>query len=359
MAVALMITTTVTAQRIQTVDDMGNPVGYVSVSNADNGKFIGTTDLQGVLTDIKGAQKLYVSHIAFKSQEVNVGGLKNGIITMQESDYDLPEIVVKKKDYFYAQTYYRLFYMIDDTLGYYRAGITNNIYDIESKKLSSKTHHFSKSFMGAVKFVLDMMLGSAIDQLSQLPTLEHPSASTLALEGGIGKELALVRESPTRQRIDYNGSLIGYMVDDKTSCQRRISIDNDEYSKLRIEEHGTKKQKKKYEEVAANTKNKKSTRYIVYRMDDGTCNVEDFVSLQNHTDLDHYDKKKQKEEHIRYWLEVFVTDRAYMTKEEIKEKKRDNSTPMTFESLQLFERRHSISPIPANTLKALKKLVEK
>lgn len=355
--VALMTTINVVAQRIQTVDEFGNPIGYATVMNADNGKFIGTTNLQGMLADIKGAQKLYISHIAFKAQEVNVGELKNEIITLQESDYDLPEIMVEKKGYVYVQTYYRLFCMMGDTLGYYRSGITDNIYDLEKKKVSAKYHHFSKAFIGVMKFMLDMMLGSVINQHSELPTLSKPSATTVALEGGIPKELSLVEESPHRQRIDYNGKPIGYMVDDEASHQRRISIDNAEFSKLKIEEHGSKKQKKRFEERKSKTSNKESSRYIVYRMDEGTCNVEDFMSLQVHDDFDQYDPKNNKTDHIRMWLEIFVTDRAYVTKEEAKERK--TRTPMTFESLQQFERQHSIAPIPANTLNALKALVEK
>lgn len=357
VVVTLMTTINVIAQRIQTVDDLGNPISYATVTNTDNDKFIGTTDLQGVLADVKGAQKLYITHIAFKPQEVNVSELKNGVITLQESDYDLPEIVVEKKGYIYVQTYYRLFCMMGDTLGYYRSGITNNIYDIEKKKVSAKYHHFSKAFMGVMKFMLDMMLGSVINQHSELPTLSKPSATTVALEGGIPKELSLVEESPNRQRIDYNGKPIGYMVDDETNHQRRISIDNAEFSKLKIEEHGSKKQKKRFEERKSKTSNKESSRYIVYRMNEGTCNVEDFVSLQVHDDFDQYDPKSNKNDHIRMWLEIFVTDRAYVTKEEAKERK-SNRIPMTFESLQQFERQHSIAPIPANTLKALKELVE-
>lgn len=356
--IALTTTVNVIAQSIQTVDDMGNPIAYASVTNADDGKFIGTTNLQGVIDDVKGAKKVQITHIAFKPQEVIVSKLTNGIITLHENDYDLPEIVVEKKEYVYAQTYYRLFCMIDDTLGYYRSGITNNIYDIEKNTVSAKYYHFSKAQMGILKFLFDTMLGKIINQHSQLPTLEHPSATTLALEGGIPKNFSLIKESPNRKRIDYNGTHIGYMVDDEMNHQRRISIDNEVYSKLRIESYGSKKQKKRLEERETTTTNKKSTRYIVFHMDDGKCNVEDFVLLQVHDDYDQYDKKNHKNEHIRLWLELFVTDRAYVTKEEAKERKKSR-IPMTFESLQQFEHQHNIAPIPANTLKALKKLVEK
>lgn len=71
---------------------------------------------------------------------------KSGSITLEDADFGLPEIVVKKKPYVYVQTYYRMLYY-DDSLGvaYYRAGLTDNVIERAKKKLSANTNHTSKA----------------------------------------------------------------------------------------------------------------------------------------------------------------------------------------------------------------------
>ena len=48
----MMVTMGAKAQKIQTVDKDGQPIPYASII-AEDGKFIGTTDLNGVLNDVK------------------------------------------------------------------------------------------------------------------------------------------------------------------------------------------------------------------------------------------------------------------------------------------------------------------
>ena len=61
LAFALAFASMAMAQRIQTVDTEGNPVGYASVANADNGNVIGATDLKGVLENVGGAKNISIS----------------------------------------------------------------------------------------------------------------------------------------------------------------------------------------------------------------------------------------------------------------------------------------------------------
>lgn len=80
-----------------------------------------------------------------KPKQLEVNG-KSGSITLEDADFGLPEIVVKKKPYVYVQTYYRMLYY-DDSLGvaYYRAGLTDNVIERAKKKLSANTNHTSKA----------------------------------------------------------------------------------------------------------------------------------------------------------------------------------------------------------------------
>ena len=100
IAVSIMTAMSAQAQKIQTVDSDGHAIPLVSVTTED-GVFIGTTDINGTLADVKGATKVSLVHVAYKPQMVSVSTLTNGRIVMEEVDYDLGEIVVKPKPYVY------------------------------------------------------------------------------------------------------------------------------------------------------------------------------------------------------------------------------------------------------------------
>ena len=98
----MLATISIQAQRIRTIDKDGQPIPYVSIMTTD-AKFIGITDMDGVIADVKGADTITVSHIAYKPKLYKVNG-KSGSITLEDADFGLPEIVVKKKPYVYVQT---------------------------------------------------------------------------------------------------------------------------------------------------------------------------------------------------------------------------------------------------------------
>ena len=121
-------------QRIQVVDQKGNGIALVSVTTTD-GNLIGMTDIEGVIADVKGHQKIGLSHLAYQPKMVNVKELNDDKVTLLDLDYNIAEIVVKPKRYIYVETYYRLYLYIGDSLTYYRAGILANGYDPKEKKV--------------------------------------------------------------------------------------------------------------------------------------------------------------------------------------------------------------------------------
>ena len=133
-AVALMTAFNVHAQRIQVVDNDGNGIPLVSVLTED-GTYIGTTGLDGVLADVKGAAKVAVTHVAYKPQLITVASLQGGLITMEDIGYDLEEIVVKPKPLIYVEVLYRVYVYRNDSLCYFLSGIMPNAYDIQKKKI--------------------------------------------------------------------------------------------------------------------------------------------------------------------------------------------------------------------------------
>ena len=94
--VALMMSISTHAQKIQVLDADGNAIPLVSVLTED-GVLIGTTDINGTLANVKGAAKVALTHLAYKPQLVSVASLTDGRVTMESVDYGLAEVVVKPK----------------------------------------------------------------------------------------------------------------------------------------------------------------------------------------------------------------------------------------------------------------------
>ena len=114
-------TMSVNAQKIEIVDVDGNAVPYASVMTAD-ATLIGVTGMDGVIADIEGAKTVVISHVAYqpKTVAVEADGLR---VTLEDADFNLPEITVTKKDYTYLQRYYRVVIINKDGVLYYRSGI--------------------------------------------------------------------------------------------------------------------------------------------------------------------------------------------------------------------------------------------
>ena len=150
-AVAMMTAMCAQAQKIEVVDADGNGIPLVSVTT-ENGVYIGKTDLNGVLADVKGAQKVGLSHVAYKPQLVTIASLAEGRITMEDADFGLDEIVVRPKPYILVEYYYRGFRYIGDSLRAYGAGIMPVAYDIK-KHYEPKTRYVASKGIFANKAI--------------------------------------------------------------------------------------------------------------------------------------------------------------------------------------------------------------
>ena len=81
---------------------------------------------------------------------------------------------------------------------------------------------------------------------------------------------------------------------------------------------------------------------------------EDYVMSQAATSYDS-DKKGY---HVNILLQVFTTDRAYVTKKELQQKKKENKMKMTYKNLQDFERSHNIPALSEAFQKRISEVIK-
>ena len=350
-AVAFITILSVNAQKIHTVDKDGQPIPYASIST-EAGDIIGTTDLNGILNDVKGAEVVSITHVAYKSKKVKVG--QGGRVTLEDADFHLPEISVTKKPLVYVQTYYRIIYQDDDSempVYYYRAGVLNNSYDKKTKKVSTDEDHFSACNMGIFKTTLNTVLNAHIKKLS----LKTEKIETRMKQKHKEIGLSFVPDGPGKQRITDKFGTVGSVTDNQGKGERRYSYDTHLLSQHKIQVTGSDKKKAKADKREEREKNRKDQDFTVYLIDeDGNYAPEDFVMQQGATS---YDDEKHKS-HTNIMIQVFTVDRAYVTKDELKQLKKEKKMKMTYQNLQQLERRHNIPALPAELQKRINEIVK-
>ena len=349
VAVAMMTAICAQAQRLTVVDSDGDPVPYATIMTPQ-AEMIGSTSLEGVF-DTKGVKDLIVTHVAFKSKVVKMGS-GDARITLDDADFDMPEITVSPKPYVYVQTYYRLYYYSDkDGIVYYRVGMTDNVYDLAKKKMSFNTNHTARAQYKLIKTVLGMM-GGLLDKQSRIP---ERKVEDLLKSKGKPSKLVITDIAPGKKRIsDYKGT-IGSITDDMQDHKRYFAYNTHELILHNLEATGDAKNLEKKKKRDEKKQNREESDFCVYHIDDaGNYAPEDFMMLQNLTSYD--DMSDGVPEHTILALQVFATDRGYVTKEELKERKKANKIKLNYANIRQFEKDHNIPPLDAAIQKKLNEL---
>ena len=345
---ATMVALGVQAQRIVVVDEDGVGIPLVSVLN-DDGVLLGTTNLDGVLADIRGAARLTLTHVSYQPLQVSVSDLQNGRITMKEIDFGLQEIVVSPKPYIYIETYYRMYVFLNDSLCFYQAGIMPNAYNIEKKKVDSFSQtNCSGDF--CPKFGASIIWGARAMEFEA--GVVHKSAVSYFKpgNGGANKYYITMTEEPDgRRRLSNPEGTLGYIDDDDDLT--RFTVDGAKAQMYADKVDGRNKLLQHRQES-----NYQYQFTDIFRHDeDGNCNIEDFVMYSHHWE---YDDKKG---HRKVIIETYATDRGYMDKSEWKarkkELKREYVSPMTIEQLETYATTHHIpalSPVIRSAIEAMK-----
>ena len=344
VVVAMMTAISAQAQKIEVVGADGHGIPLVSVLTED-GNLIGTTDLNGVLADVKGAAKVAVTHVAYKPQLVTVASLQNGRITMEDVGYDLAEIVVKPKPYIYIEVFYRVYVYRNDSLCYFLSGIMPNVYDIQKKKMEHGSYyqavaeHCNKMGAGSTWFVRAGRYGAGIATSKGLSTLEQKMKEKYYVTATV--------DNPTHTTYSNPEGVVGQLV--RTGGQMRMTLDAGNAQMYANKANGETKVLKLREE--------KNYEYqFTMILDDDTEGhaVENYMMDLNHWE---YNDKKS---HVKFFIENYATNHYYMDKQEWKDKKKsmkeDYSNKMTLDQLDSYATSHYLPALSSATRQAIGKL---
>ena len=343
------------AQIIRVVDAEGDPVPYVAVTTKQ-GKLVGTTDIDGVFENTTENTVLCLSQVAYKPLTVNLSEVVDGVITMEDADYVLPDVVVKPKELLYMQTYYRVTYIDEEGPIYYRAGIIDNTYEFAKGKIDIKEKSISEANSGLLKITLNALAGHLIKDRCKL----HKRSAYQLVNSNDGKwaKVSVTTDSIGRQVISDSISVLGYIDEDKDDRTRTTSFNEWLFHKhLEIaNEQNEKKKDKKQAELDVKEQNSEHSYFEVYRMDEnGNSSIGDFVMQQS------LDKGVFKRTKLRYILiiESFATETAYIDKKEFKQTRKDNDVDKSYDDLLRYEQAHKIPPLAPNLREQIDKLFVK
>ena len=344
MAVLLWGAMGAMAQKIQVVDKDGNGLPLVSVMT-ESGTYIGTTDLNGVLADVKGATKVAVTHVAYKPQLVTVASLQDGRIVMEDIDYDLAEVVVKPKPYIYVEAFYRVYVYRNDSLCYFLSGIMPNAFDVQKQKLETG------SYMQAYSEYCSKM-GAAITWGARAQSLKAgqiPTGGVPKKDGMMEKYFVTTDDSDPNHWVYSNPEgIVGQFV--RSGNTAKISLDAGRMQMYANKAKGQTKLLQKREDVDYQYQ---YTR-IYANNEEGEFSRINFIM-----DSDHWEYNDKKS-HVKFIIENYVTDHSYMDKEEWKAKKKEMKetygSSVSLDKVEEYATSHNIPALSSSTRQAIKKL---
>ena len=349
LAALLLITISAKAQKITVVDSDGNGIHLVTVLDED-GNMIGVTDLSGTILDVKGAGKVVLTHVAFKSKLVDVAALQGGKVTMEDLDYGLAEIVVMPKPLIYVETYYRAYAFANDSLRYYCAGILPNAYDKEKKKVKVGSY-----LEGYGDFGRNMDIRTTWNVRMQKlhgGRIHNCGAKDLQKGGEMSKKYftTLTDEGKGRQRVSNPEGTVGFIETDKDEI--RMTIDAAKMQMYRNKRLGQDRLLKAREKKEYDYKFNE-----IFNLDEeGNATMADYVMSSDHWE---WNGSKGR---MKFIIETYAIEHAYIDAKDFKEKKKELKkkyvSPMKLDELEAFATSHHIpalTPTMRRAIEGLKK----
>jgi hypothetical protein len=347
---AIMVAISAQAQKIQVVDDDGNGIPLVSVLT-ENGLFIGTTDMNGVLDNVNGASKVALTHVAFKPQLVSLASVQNGKITMESVDYGLDEVVVKPKPYLYVEYYFRAFSYIDDSLRVYTAGIIPVAHEIRNKYKGIT--HSVWTFGGAANKALAWNTMDLADRAEQGAKGNASPIEKAIYESERFKDYYKTSVEPdgeNRWIVRNPEEVLGHIIhDDGLSI---TTLDGGRSQIYANKVNGEEKKAKRREETDY------TYQYTeVFKLnEEGKVQNDGFVM-----ELDHWEYNAKKGRRITI-LYLYATEKSYMDEAEFKARRKElnkgHAGDMSLDELAKYAQEHNIPALAPQQLDAIKALIK-
>lgn len=347
LAAFLLTTLSAKAQKITVVDSEGNGIHLVTVL-AEDGNLIGITDLSGTLLDVKGAKKVILTHVAYKSRLVDVASLQAGKVTMEDLDYGLAEIVVMPKPFIYVETYYRAYAFANDSLRYYCAGILPNVYDKDKKKVKVGSYMVAYGDFGRN---LDIRTTWSVRMQHLHGGKIHSCGAKDLQKGGEMSQkyfTTLTDEGKGRQRVSNPEGTVGFIETDKDEI--RMTIDAAKMQMYRNKALGQNKLLKAREKKEYDYKFNE-----IFNLDeDGNATMADYVMSSDHWE---WNGSKGR---MKFIIESYAIEHAYIDAKDFKEKKKElkkkYETPMKLDELEALATSHGIPALTPSLCRAIEGL---
>ena len=343
----LLMTQSVRAQKITVVDSDGDGIHLVTVLTED-GNMIGTTDLSGTILDVKGAKKVVLTHVAYKSKVVDVASLQNGKVTMEDLDYNLAEIVVKPKPLIYVETFYRVYAFANDSLRYYLAGIMPNSYNIEKKKVKSGSYMESYGEFSLSKGMV--IIWGARAQKFNAGRI-HKSGAIDILKGGSSSKdyfVTLTDEGKGRKKVSNPEGTVGFI--EIEGDEVHMTLDAGKMQMYRNKILGQDRLLKAREE-----RNYDYEFNEIFNLDEeGNSTVADLVMSS-----DHWEWNANKG-HMKFIIETYATEHGYIDEKDFKEKKKELKktyvSTMSLDELEAYATSHGVPALAPSLRRAIEGL---
>jgi hypothetical protein len=345
VAAAMMAVMNVSAQRLQVVDSDGQGIPLVSILTED-GNYIGKTDLDGVIADVKGAAKVALTHVAYKPQLVTVASLPNGRVVMEDLNFGIAEIVITPKPFIYVEDFYRVYVYRNDSLCFFRSGIMPNAYDPKKKKLEQGSYyqayveHCQKMGPAATWFVRSKDLGAGKVAIGSLQKIEEQMKDKYYVK--------TAEKGANHKTYSNQKGTVGQLV--STGNQIRMTLDA---GKMQMHANQVKGEKKLLEKRKEMDYDYQYTR-IYADNEEKDYDITSFIMESDHWE---YNDKKS---HVKFIIENYATDHYYMNKDEWKAKKKEMKetygSSVSLDKVEEYATSHNIPALSSSTRQAIKKL---
>ena len=342
LSVCALAAISVRAQKIQVVDDEGLGVPLASILTED-GVMIGTTNLDGFF-DMAGAQKVVVTHVAYKPLTISAATIKNGRVIMEDQDYSIGEITITPKKYIYVETYYRVYVYRNDSLCYFLTGIMPNAYDPQKNKREHGSYYHAYAEF-APKFGVAVNWGARAHNLH---------AGLVQTKGSTDKFMkdnyytTTTVKGPNHKVFSNPQGVVGNVT--RSDGLSYLTLDAGKMQMYVNEVKGQTKLLKLRQE--------KGYQYqyslIHAGNDENDYDVTNFVMRSDHWE---YNDKKS---HVKFIIEGYAVDHAYVNKEEWKGKKNElkqkYKNGQKLSTLEEYEKQHNIPALAPAVRQAILKL---